>query len=286
MLKPTRLRNLARYRFRDRGYSAEVFTDADGIALKLYDARFGIDTAHYEYSVLKHLQGTRLACAELVDAVQLGARWGLRYRWIEALPLKDALYARMSEIDQMAQDFARLHADIHDVPGFAVLPTQVQCFNSILALQEHLESPRRRRLMAEVAAMPDADRLCHGDFNPRNTLMDAERGYVIDWQSAYRGDPLGDVAKTWVKLSFFVHRSPLTNEGEKALMARFCSTYLASYRKIGCFEPEMFLRWVELVAGVQSRSDEPLKRDWYTHLVTLAETDPDRLSHLVFGAAS
>lgn len=285
LLNPTVLPDLAGYRFRDRGYSAEIFTDAQGIALKLYEARFGIDTAHYEYSVLSRLQDTPLACAELVDGVQLADRWGLRYRWIEAQPLKDALYARMDQIDQMAWDFARLHADVHGVPGFDVLPTQVQCFNSILALQEHLDSPRRQRLMAGVEAMPNADRLCHGDFNPRNTLMDATRGHVIDWQSAYRGDPLGDVAKTWVKLSFFVHSSPRTSAAEKNLMARFCEIYLDSYRQLRGLETALFLRWVELVAGVHSRSDEPLKREWYTHLVELAETAPERLGQMVFGTA-
>jgi Ser/Thr protein kinase RdoA (MazF antagonist) len=34
----------------------------------------------------------------------------------------------------------------------------------------------------------------HNDFNPRNVLFDGSRLWLIDWETAYRNDPLVDVA--------------------------------------------------------------------------------------------
>jgi aminoglycoside phosphotransferase (APT) family kinase protein len=45
------------------------------------------------------------------------------------------------------------------------------------------------------------DRLVHMDFHPLNVMMSATRGpVVIDWPNARRGDPLSDVATTYVLL--------------------------------------------------------------------------------------
>ena len=38
--------------------------------------------------------------------------------------------------------------------------------------------------------------LCHGDFHPGNVLITPAGPVVIDWSSASRGDPFGDVAWT------------------------------------------------------------------------------------------
>jgi Ser/Thr protein kinase RdoA (MazF antagonist) len=35
---------------------------------------------------------------------------------------------------------------------------------------------------------------CHNDPNPRNTLFDGRRLWLIDWETAYRNDALADVA--------------------------------------------------------------------------------------------
>ena len=282
-MNPQILPDLSDYRFRDRGFSAQVFTDPGGVALKLYDDRFEIDTAHFEYRVLAALKSRDLACPQLIDAVQVGASWGFRYYWIEAEPLVDALRNRPADINAMAVDFALLHTKVHAIAGFDGLPSQRDYYLSILEIQTHLASADRARLAVQLDKMPDMDRLCHGDFNPRNTLMDKTRGYAIDWQSAYCGHPLGDVAKTWVKLSFFVHHSDRTQAQEKQLLQQFCRGYLAEYDRLVGLDAETLLHWIEIVAAVHSRSPEPPKRQWYGHLIDLARDQPADLRALVLG---
>ena len=36
--------------------------------------------------------------------------------------------------------------------------------------------------------------VAHHDINPRNVLFDGERLWLVDWEMAFRNDPLADVA--------------------------------------------------------------------------------------------
>lgn len=47
---------------------------------------------------------------------------------------------------------------------------------------------------------PDGDRVLHLDLHPMNVMMTARGPVVVDWAGAARGDPLTDVALTYVDL--------------------------------------------------------------------------------------
>jgi Ser/Thr protein kinase RdoA (MazF antagonist) len=284
LLNPVILPDLHRYDYQNRGYSAEIFKDPEGIALKLYDSRFGIDTTLFEHSVLSHLNATPLACPQLIDSVQIGDRWGFRYRWIEGETFTDAFGNRFWQLERMARAFAELHAMVHQIDGFEPLSSQDMYYRSILLDQPHLSGGEDVKLLDLLAAMPKQDKLCHGDFNPRNTLMDSTRGYAIDWQSAYRGNPLGDIAKTWVKLSYFAYHSARTNFLQKLWLRRFCRSYIRHYLELTNIETTSFFEWIAVVAGAQSRSDEPPKRFWYRSLIDLYHNRPEKLRRMIFAA--
>ncbi len=45
---------------------------------------------------------------------------------------------------------------------------------------------------------PPGDRLLHLDFHPLNVILSPSGPVVVDWTNARRGDPVLDVAMTWV----------------------------------------------------------------------------------------
>ena len=49
--------------------------------------------------------------------------------------------------------------------------------------------------------LDDGDRLVHLDLHPLNVIMSPRGPVVIDWANAARGDPLLDVALTYVLLT-------------------------------------------------------------------------------------
>src|SRR3546814_7594415 len=49
-------------------------------------------------------------------------------------------------------------------------------------------------------ALPDGDRLCHGDYHPGNVIETAGGPVVIDWPAVTRGHPDADYARTLLLL--------------------------------------------------------------------------------------
>jgi aminoglycoside phosphotransferase (APT) family kinase protein len=73
--------------------------------------------------------------------------------------------------------------------------------------------------------------ICHGDFHPRNHLLDAGTVWVIDWTDAGIGDRHGDIARTeWL---FRFAAVALTGEAGRAvgrILPAMSRDYLDSYR--------------------------------------------------------
>ena len=82
---------------------------------------------------------------------------------------------------------ARLHARIHDQPA-RQLSTLKSGLATNIAGTGLLDEPLKQILLGRLTAMPDGDRLCHGDFYPVNVLGQNSRPMVIDWPDACCGD--------------------------------------------------------------------------------------------------
>ncbi|WP_214855352.1 phosphotransferase family protein [Exiguobacterium sp. s166] len=65
--------------------------------------------------------------------------------------------------------------------------------------------------------------LCHGDFHPYNLLLVKEELYVIDWMDASIGNPLMDVARTFLLIRYG-GRMSLRNPAER--ISRFILSHL------------------------------------------------------------
>jgi aminoglycoside phosphotransferase (APT) family kinase protein len=63
-----------------------------------------------------------------------------------------------------------------------------------------LDEPQRQILLNGLREMPDGDRLCRGDFHPRNVLDKASQPIAIDWPNACCGDPAADVCRSYLIL--------------------------------------------------------------------------------------
>jgi len=45
---------------------------------------------------------------------------------------------------------------------------------------------------AALRELPDGEALCHGDFHPRNVIVDGDELTIIDWVDASSGPPAAD----------------------------------------------------------------------------------------------
>jgi aminoglycoside phosphotransferase (APT) family kinase protein len=127
--------------------------------------------------------------------VEVEGRPGIVFERIDGVSLLGHNQARPWRLFAAIRLAAELHAGIHRCPAPAGLPSLRE---RIAARISASDSPSADKQAARdrLAALPDGTALCHGDFHPGNVLLTPRGPVVIDWSSASRGHPAGDLAWT------------------------------------------------------------------------------------------
>jgi thiamine kinase-like enzyme len=97
--------------------------------------------------------------------------------------------------------------------------------------------------------MPKHKKLCHGDFNPSNIIINPEgKAYIIDWSHATQGNASADVARTYL---LFVL------QGKEELAKK----YLSLFCKKTDTARQYVEKWLPIVAASQSVKGNPEERE-------------------------
>jgi len=248
------------------GREAELFLLPDGRVLRL--VRPGMPRAE---------ERIRLEAAALAAAVEAGApaprvfetvvrdgRPGLIMERLEEPDLLTLLGRRPWLVLNIARRTAELHAELHRVDAPAALPRLKEWIRAHLEESDVVPEDLHREALSLLDELPDGDRLCHGDFHPGNIMVGGERPAVVDWTSATRGDPAGDVARTWVLLE----ASPVP-PGAPALLRRLVGIgrgvllhgYARAYLRRSMIDADRLSRWTQLRAIERLAQDVPGERE-------------------------
>ncbi len=214
------------------GKEAEVFA-YEGYALKLYRHPAAKPSAFREAATLSIIECLGLPAPRPISVGAFGDRWGVVMTRADGRPFAEALPG--DPAPHLAA-MARLHARIHACDA-SRLPALKSRLAHDIRQAELLGPARRRTLLAALAALPDGDRLCHGDFHPWNILGTPEAPMVIDWLDATRGHPTADLCRSYV----LIH--PVWPETARA--------YLTVYDAAAPGETEDLLAWLPVVAGAR-----------------------------------
>lgn len=192
-------------------------------------------------------ENTDLKMSRLLEVTKIENRWALVTEFIEGTPL-DVL---MKEHPEKEDEYLNLFVDI-----------QLQILSKKVPLLNRLKDKYRRKLASadiddntrydlsqRLEGMKNHDKLCHGDFNPSNVIIN-EKGeyYIIDWAHATQGNASADVAKTYLIFSM---------NGRVDLAEK----YLDIFSQKSDIEKRNVQRWIPIVAAVQMKkvSDEERK---------------------------
>lgn len=178
------------------GLTADVHAWKDGQVLKLFHQSFTEARVTSEYEISRAVHAAGLPVPAAYEVIRLEKRFGIVLERIEGPSMLAHVQARPWTLFAAARQMAELHAQLHSQPAPPELPSQrawiENRINSAMATSES-EQNRIRQVLDEL---PTGDALCHGDFHPENILLTARGPIIIDWSTATRGHPLGDVACT------------------------------------------------------------------------------------------
>jgi Ser/Thr protein kinase RdoA (MazF antagonist) len=231
------------------GKEAEVLEYGTAV-VKLYNADRPKRSAFREAAILALVESFALPVPEVHAVRRFGDRWGVIMSRAPGRSFVDAVRQQPDLLPAYLKEMALLHLRVHEHPG-AQFPGAKARLAADIGKARRLGKVQRKALLERLAAMPDGDRLCHGDFHPLNILGPPGRAIIVDWPNASRGDPAADVCRSYVLI-----RPPAPE---------IASLYVDAYAATGGIDRERIEAWLPFVAaarlaeGVPDEEDELLK---------------------------
>ena len=188
---------------------------------------------------------TGLPVPKVLEVLKIRDHWCIRREYVAGTTLADALAADKRSVEKRLRQFVDIQAEI-----FAKTSARMGNLSDKLDRQISASPlPRETRydLHVRLQGLPRGTALCHGDFNPTNVII-TEKGdwRVIDWAHVRLGDPLADVARTY--LLFWL-----------AGQVGTAGKYLAiACEKLGAQVPDV-QKWLPVVAAAESANAKDRK---------------------------
>ncbi len=235
------------------GREAEMFAWEGGTILRLLRDPQAQRQNQWQAAAMEAAKSRGVRVPVVHEVTTVLGRPGIVMERIDGPDLLTLIGKRPWAVFRVGRICGEVHDQMHAVTAPSVIPPLRTSLNqhieSLTRLPEHLAHFARDTL----EGLPDGDSLCHGDFTPANILMAGEMPVVIDWTAATRGDPVADVARTWLTLRLG-EVPPGTSTALRllALVGRklLTSSYIRSYRRRRPLDMSLVSRWeIPIAAG-------------------------------------
>src|SRR5271157_2288140 len=183
-----------------KGRTAEVYFWGDTQVLKLFYDWCPRNWIQRETDVAQTISQTDIPAPKCFGTVTVDNRTGIVFQKVQGPSLLSLMTSNPVRISSYARLMADLHIQMHKNDARTLLPLRswlTRCIQEAEALPSDLRDFARSILQE----LPDGKALCHFDFHPGQIIMSKEGPIVLDWMTAFQGDPLADVARTSILLT-------------------------------------------------------------------------------------
>jgi len=224
------------------GRVAEVYESGPGAVVKLFSSTAMKRSVFREAASQTLAESFGLPVPAVHEVGQFNARWGIAMSRIGGPSFADAVSADPRLLPEYLRAMAELHVGIHTHPGSQLAGAKARLAADIRAVAV-LDEALRSELLNSLAALPDDERLCHGDFHPFNILGPPTGAHTIDWQNASCGAPAADVCRSYVLM---LSRMPET-----------ATQYVDIYAQISGENRAQIFAWLPCIAAARLAEEVP-----------------------------
>jgi uncharacterized protein (TIGR02172 family) len=257
----TKLRKVA------EGREAEMFEWGDGKIVRLGRGEDAEAQVNWQELTLRQAAACGIRVPRTYERVEVDGRPGLVMERIGGKDLLTAVGEKPWQIWSVAKICSRVHVQMHNTTAPAEVPPLKERMRMMLA-SEKVPADVREFALAELDGLPDGDRLLHGDFHAGNIMLDGEEPVVLDWSNVTRGDPMADVARTWMmhRLGSVPPGTGLVLRVLAAFGRRFLiNTYVSAYGRERPLDMGLMRRWAavrvadRLAEGIEEEREGMLR---------------------------
>jgi aminoglycoside phosphotransferase (APT) family kinase protein len=227
---------------------AEVFACGE-LVVKLYKPAVPKRSPFGEAAILTAVEALGLPAPVVYGVHRIGDRWGVLMSRVDGPTLAEVMKQQAGALHAQLTRMARLQFQVHSHAATQFAHLKMRLATSIQQASM-LSEQRRRTLLTGLTAMPEDDRLCHGDFHPYNIMGPLGCEVLIDWPNATQGDPIADVCRTYVLL--------------RSVSPELASAYVDAYSQVSGESRDAILNWLPFVAAARLAEGVPEVDDLMT----------------------
>ena len=266
-MKKTSAKKVPAKRGRQRKQDSVLLERADKVVLRDKNSVLKIFGPSYKVSLILNeamnearAAETGLPVAKVLEVLKIRDHWCIRREWVEGETLADVMDKDKKNLQKYLRQFVAIQCEIFGKTSDRMGNLADKLDKQISA--SPLPKETRYDLHMKLQSFPRGKALCHGDFNPTNVIITPKGEWrVIDWAHVRLGDPLADVARTY--LLFWLSGQVAAAEKYMALMCEALKVKLADVQK-----------WLPIVAAAESATEKDHKHlDLLVHWASVVDIE-------------
>lgn len=225
--------------------------------IKVFDSNYDKTAVLNEALNQARVEKTGLNVPKVNEVTIINGEWAIVSDFIEGKTLDLLIAENPEKKSEYLQKFVELQMEVQSksCPELKKLKDKMNAKIS----QAELDDDTRYELHTRLNAMPNHNKLCHGDFNPSNVIISNDgKAYIIDWSHATIGNASADVARTYLLFKLC---------GDEQAAEFYLDTFCEKSRT-----PKQYVqKWMPIVAASQSVKGKKQEREFLLSWVNVVE---------------
>lgn len=164
------------------------------------------------------VEETGLPIPELKAVSIIDGKWAITLDYVEGKTLQELIDENPDKVDEYLNLFVDLQLEVQSKKAPLLNKLKDKMNRKISSLKE-LDATMKYELHTRLESMPKHTKVCHGDFDPSNIVIDNNgKAFILDWSHATQGNASADVARTY--LLFALNQPELADRYLKLFCAK------------------------------------------------------------------
>ena len=233
-----------------------IYRDGDK-KIKVFSADYSKADVLHEAMNQARIEELGLNIPKIHEVGVVDGKWAIVSEYIKGKSLAQLMKENPEKIDEYLELFVDLQMSVHEKTCPFLHKLKDKMNRKICNCD--LDATTRYDLHTRLDSMPKHNKVCHGDFNPSNVIINEDgTPYIIDWSHVTQGNASADAARTY--LLFLL-------EGNDEVAEK----YLNLFSEKSDISKRYVQKWMPIVAASQSVKGRAKERELLLSLVNVVD---------------